>query len=272
MSFFAVDPIKCTKCGICIKTCPAGIIMFGEGGLPEMPDSQVGACIKCGHCVLYCPSSANGLSFIKDKLAKSSDFKFPPQDEALDLIKTRRSVRQFKTDPVPHDVMMKILDTAKMAPSACNDQPVRWIICEHAEKTKEVRRLMFDWLKGEIFKTPTSPLAIAGASMMAKAREGSDVTLRGAPQLAIAVVPKTYAWPEDGAIALTYFELAAYALGVGTCWAGFLTMAVRSFRELREYLGIKEDEHICGAHMVGWPAMKPTRQLPPRNEQNITWF
>ena len=78
------------------------------------------------------------------------------------------------------------------------------------------------------------------------------------------VLPKDYEWQEDGAIALTYFELAAQACGVGACWGGFLTMAVRNFPELREFLGIKEDERVCGAQMFGWPAAKPVRLFPHR--------
>ena len=51
---------------------------------------------------------------------------------------------------------------------------------------------------------------------------------------------------------------------VGVCWGGFLTIAVRKFPELREFLGIKEDERVCGAQMFGWPAVRPARQFPPR--------
>ena len=66
--------------------------------------------------------------------------------------------------------------------------------------------------------------------MIAKAKEGDDRLLRGAPHVAIAVTPAEYGWPEDGAIALTYLELAAHAMGIGCCWGGYLTTAIRSFK------------------------------------------
>jgi hypothetical protein len=46
----------------------------------------------------------------------------------------------------------------------------------------------------------------------------------------------------------------------------------QEFKGLREYLGIGEDEHVCGAQMIGYPAIKPTRQFPPRREPDIEWI
>lgn len=61
---------------------------------------------------------------------------------------------------------------------------------------------------------------------------------RGAPQLVVAVVPKSHSLPEDGAIALTYLELAAHAHEVACCWAGFFTMAARNNAALQTELGV----------------------------------
>lgn len=271
MPSLIVDPSKCTKCGICTKICPVGIIQVGETGLPEMNVKMARYCIECGHCAMFCPQCANSLSFLKNEdLVKVTEIQMPSKEEALNLLKTRRSTRHFKTEPVPDAVIMEIFETAKMAPTACNDQPVRWIVSNTPEKTKEIVNLILCWLRSEIFKNPTGPLSIVGANMIAKAREGEDMLLRGAPQSVIAVVPKEHKWPEDGTIALTYFELAAHSLGVGTCWGGFLTMAVRNFEGLRQYLGIKDEEHICGAQMLGYPVLKPVRQFPSRKKMDIT--
>lgn len=271
MHEFKVDSSKCTKCGICVKACPVSIIEFGESSYPEMNPKSSPYCVECGHCVLFCPTCANSISFLKgDSLVKVSDLALPSEEAALNLLKTRRSIRRFKQEALPDDVIGEIFDTVKMAPTACNDQPVRWIVSADPEKTKEITNLILCWMRGEIFKDPMSPLSLVGASMIAKAKEGEDGLLRGAPHAALAVVPKSHRWPEDGAIALTYLELAAHSLGVGACWGGFLTMAVRASEDLRKYLGISEKEHICGAQMFGWPVFKPVRQFPQRREINIT--
>ncbi len=268
-----VDPLKCTKCGTCINICPVGIVKFGDSGLPEIDIRTSARCIKCGHCVIFCPESANSLSFLnKEEMVSVSDLAMPSSTEALNFIKTRRSIRQFKSEPLMQDVFDKIFDAVKNAPTASNSQPVRWIVSSEPEKTKEITNLILCWMREEIFKDPMSQTAIIGAAMIAKAKEGEDALLRGAPHAVIAVVHKDYMWPEDASIALTYLELAAHALGVGACWGGFLTAAVRNFKGLREYLGIGEDEHVCGAQMIGYPLIKPVRQFPPRKKQNITWI
>ncbi len=104
--------------------------------------------------------------------------------------------------------------------------------------------------------------------MIAKAKAGEDALLRDAPHVVVAVVPKDHMWPEDASIALTYFELAAHALGVGACWGGFLTAAIRNFEGLRDYLGIGCDEHVCGAQMFGYPLLR----LPDNIRQENRWI
>ncbi len=273
MPAMIVDPSKCTKCGVCLKACPSGIVSFGDTGLPEMDVRLASNCIECGHCALFCPASANSLSFLSaEKMVPANTLEMPSERAALNLIKTRRSIRRFKDESVPKDVIAEIFEAVRMAPTASNSQPVRWIVAHDSSLTKEIVNLILCWMREEIFKNPTSPVALLGAHMIAKAREGEDGLLRGAPHAAIAVVPKSYRWPEDGSIALTYFELAAHGMGVGACWGGFLTMAVRKFAPLREFLGIGEDEHICGAQMFGYPALEPVRQFPTRKAPDITWL
>ena len=273
MPSMTVDPSKCTKCGTCVKVCPAGIVKVGDTGLPEMDVRLAGRCIECGHCALFCPESANCLSFLKnDEMVASADLGMPSASEALNFLKTRRSIRRFKSEPLPQDVFDRIFEAVKNAPTASNRQPVRWIVSSDPEKTVKITNLILCWMREEIFKDPTSQIAIIGAAMIAKAKAGEYGLLRGAPHAVIAVVPKDHMWPEDASIALTYLELAAHAMVVGACWGGFLTAAVRNFKGLREYLGIGEDEHVCGAQMIGYPLIKPVRQFPPRKKQNIEWI
>ena len=273
MRSMTVDPAKCTRCGICVKVCPAGIVKFGESGLPEMDVRASANCIECGHCALFCPENANFLSFLKnEEMRAASVLKMPSAEEAINFIKTRRSIRSFKITPISPEVFDQIFDTVKFAPTASNRQPVRWIVSADPEKTKEITNLILCWMREEIFKDPTSRISFIGASMIAKAKAGEDALLRGAPHVAVAVVSKDHMWPEDASIALTYLELAAHAHGVGACWGGFLTAAIRNFEGLRECLGISSAEHVCGAQMLGYPQLSPKRQFPTRKPLNISWI
>lgn len=273
MPSMIVDPVKCTRCGICIKACPAGIVKFGEAGLPEMDPKASAHCIECGHCALFCPESANCLSFMgNEEMLAVSGLKMPSAEEAINFIKTRRSIRSFRKEPLSQEVFDQIFDAVKLAPTASNQQPVRWVVSVEPEKTKEITNLILCWMREEIFKDPTSRISLIGAAMIAKAKAGEDGLLRGAPHVVVALVPKGYMWSEDGSIALTYLELAAHALEVGACWGGFLTAAIRKFGGLREYLGISSEEHVCGAQMLGYPLIRPVRQFPPRKPLNISWI
>ena len=273
MPSMIVDPSKCIRCGICVEVCPVGIIQFGEAGLPEMDIRASARCIECGHCALFCPESADCLSFLKNEDMKAvSSLKMPSAEEAVNFIKTRRSIRRFKNEELSQEILNEIFESVGIAPTASNMQPVRWVISADPKKTKEITNLILCWMREEIFKNPMSRISLVGASMIAKAKAGEDGLLRGAPHVAVAVVPKEHGWPEDGSIALTYLELIAHAHGVGACWGGFLTAAIRNFKGLRDYLGISDDEHVCGAQMLGYPFIKPTRQFPTRKKQNISWI
>lgn len=273
MSFFSVDDLKCTRCGTCAGLCPVEIISFGEDGLPQVNQARAAACIKCGQCVIFCPTRADSLAFQNpDELVHVSELPLPETDQALNLLKTRRSVRRFKPEAVTEKDFMTIFDTVRMAPTASNSQRVRWIVSQYPGKTKQILGHAHNWVREVIFNEPTSRWGILGARILAKAQDGTDIILRGAPNVIIAVTPKEHGWSEDGVIALTYVELAAHAMGLGCCWGGIFTMAVRGYPPLREFLGIREDETICGAQMIGYPAVVPTRLFPPRKIPSISWL
>ena len=273
MSLFTVNEELCIKCSLCAQVCPSWLISFDEKGFPEILPPNEARCIECGHCVLYCPTEANTLSFInQNKLLKARELSLPAKQEAINFIKSRRSIRRFKKEIISKELFAEIFEVVNQAPTASNKQPVRWIISDDPQKTEEVANMVLAWMCTFLENQSQSPLAFIAKNMKAKADEGIDGILRGAPHIAIAVVKSDYKWPEDGTIALTYLELATQAFGVGACWGGFLTAAIRNNINLRKFLSISEDEHVCGAQLLGFPKNLPTRQFAPRKEMNINWL
>ena len=65
-----VDPSKCTKCGTCVKVCPAGIVKVGDTGLPEMDVRLAGRCIECGHCEDVCPQKIEIIQWMNEASEK----------------------------------------------------------------------------------------------------------------------------------------------------------------------------------------------------------
>lgn len=73
----------------------------------------------------------------------------------------------------------------------------------------------------------------------------------------------------DGAIALTFAELAAVSYGLGTCWAGFVMMAARS-EAAAAALRLPAGHKLLGAMMIGYPKVNYHR-IPLRAEPQLTW-
>jgi nitroreductase len=100
---------------------------------------------------------------------------------------------------------------------------------------------------------------------------GFDAVLRDAPVLVVASAPEATAnGMVDVTLALSYFELAATTLGLGTCWAGLLEGALRSSSAAVEALGLPEGHPYHYPMMVGYPR-KTYYRLPQRRTPKITW-
>ena len=71
-------------------------------------------------------------------------------------------------------------------------------------------------------------------------------------------------------IALTYLELAATSMGLGTCWAGYFNVTATSFPPMQEALALPPGHQAFGSMMVGYPKFSYHR-LPLRNPPAISW-
>lgn len=192
-------------------------------------------------------------------------------DQAEQFLRSRRSIRTFKDKPVPHDVLERIMETTRWAPTASHKQPVCWVMVEDPAKVHAMAELVVDWMT-EIRRTkPDLARRFNVAGLIAGWRKGNDLILRGAPHLAVAWTGADATWPEvDSAVALSYLELAAHANGVGCCWAGYFTYAANSYGPLRELLGLPDEAKVCGGQMMGYASFR-YRRLPWRRPLAIQW-
>ncbi|MBP1726936.1 MAG: nitroreductase [Deltaproteobacteria bacterium] len=262
MSLIEVEQEKCKRDGICATICPLELILQEGEGFPEPTGDADELCISCGHCVAVCPTGALSLSGlpVRDCLPMQDDLRVSA--EAVEqFLKVRRSVRVFKEEPVAREVLERVIDSTRWAPSAINIQPVRWLVIERPVDVRTLAGLIAEWMRKETL----APRYIAAWD------RGKDVVLRGAPHLVAACGPTENFWgPVDCAIAVTYLELAAQAHGLGTCWSGLLTRAATSYAPIAEFLGLKEDQRINGALMIGYPKYR-YRRIPMRNRAMVTW-
>ena len=266
MTTILVDQDLCTRCGICSNVCTMGLIdPADENTLPKVQKEKAGMCIGCGHCEAYCPSQALLLNDRPDEkvLLPAGAGTLAPDDMGY-YLKKRRSVRHFTKDPVPKEKILEVLDIARYAASAGNGQPVEWIVVHDPEKVKKIAGLTVEWMKTLL--NTDHPMSGYIPMLISAWESGRDVICRGAPHLALC--HHTGRQPDaqtDAIIALTHFDIAAPAFGIGTCWAGFVAMAAMSYEPLQKELGIPAGRKSAYAMMFGNPQYQRSTGSPAGN-------
>lgn len=262
-SHIQVDPARCDKDGLCIAECPVRLISFGPDGLPVGTPAAADYCILCGHCIAVCPKAALTLAGVSpEELPELQEALNIAPESAEQFLRSRRSVRHFRQKPVERGLLLRCIGTARYAPSGMNAQPVHWLLVEGAERLRSLALLMGEALRPLPYFQP----------FLGAWDKGQDVILRGAPNLVLAhAEAKGFDHTVNCTLALAYFELAAHAHGLGTCWAGLVTQAVRHSPEISAALGIPEGHKVLGALMAGYPKYGFQR-LPPRKAAPVRWL
>jgi nitroreductase len=182
----------------------------------------------------------------------------------------RRSIRHFTKQSVSKDVIRQILEVARYAPSGGNSQSVKWLVIHDRSEVKRIASLTVDWMR-TIQGTP-HPLANYVPGIIKAWDMGMDPICCNAPHLLFAHLPHNDFYDDrtDAIIALSYLDIAAPAFGVGTCWAGFIRMAVDSYQPLKDALALPDKRKVGYAMFFGYPAY-PVAAIPRRNALDIVW-
>ncbi|MFO7638534.1 MAG: nitroreductase family protein [bacterium] len=164
----------------------------------------------------------------------------------LELCRARRSVRRFSDRPVEREKLEYCLEAARLAPSAENGQPWRFVVFDDPAAKERLADAVF----GGIY-LPSRKLAAAPVLVALLLRERAVVRLGGAVQR----VPLQFV---DVAIAGEHFVLAAAEQGLGTCWVGWYDV-----RALARHLKLKRGWRPVCLLATGYPA-GDCRPGPPR--------
>ena len=157
----------------------------------------------------------------------------------LDLAEKRRSVRAYKPDEVPEELLQTVLEAGRLAPSACNKQPWRFIVV----RSETGRRALGAAYAREWFWK--APLVVAVCILPKEAWTRSHDG-------------KNYAMA-DGALAMDHLQLAAAELGLGTCWIAAFDPAAA-----REILGLPDGVEIVGMTPLGFPDVEANPRVRSR--------
>lgn len=267
-----IDAEACKRDGLCASVCPLGLLDARPGEVPEPVNEKANRCIACGHCASICPVGAlelaamplAGFEPVRRELKISAE-------QAGQFMKSRRSVRRFKAEPVPDEVLARVVDATRWAPSGHNAHPVRFSVIRSRTGVSRVADAIAAWMAAEAEADTDLARALHLGGAARAYAGGYDLITRGAPHLVTAWTPPRGITPrEDAVIAGAHADLAAHALGLGACWCGYAMLAAAHSPEVLEALGVPAKNMAWASLMVGRPAVRYAR-IPDRKPADITW-
>ena len=173
--------------------------------------------------------------------------------DVFSCIATRHSTRKFKEEPVPQEVLDKVIEAGRQAPSGKHKNQSRFIVIRKKEVLQELIALVQqEFAKMEV--TPENDDNFGGAIRAAK--KGGYVFMYNAPVLIVVANKRDYGNKyADVSCAIQKMMLAANALDLGSCWINQLRW-LQDNPVLRAYLqklGMAEDEEVCASLSIGYP-------------------
>lgn len=185
----------------------------------------------------------------------------------IEAIKKRRSVRSYESKPIAKDIIKVVIDAGNEAPSAMNSQPWRFVVI----KDKKIK----EKLLGAALPNAKKILEMAKdvdperyEMIMKRYGELKDPIYYSAPAIVFVIGSGRYA-DYSCPLACENMMLAAYSLGLGSCWVGFGAMVAED-AEVKGILDLQENEKIFGPILLGYPKEYPER--PPKREPRVKWL
>lgn len=271
---FAIDAEQCVGCGACAADCPHHVLAMREGR-PVLTDEAL--CLRCQHCLAVCPTGALSLLGHRPDASQTC----APHDrnpDALErLIAGRRSIRRYKDQDVDPALLRRALDTAWHAPTGGNSRQLRITVIDNRRTMDAFRTEVYDRLTRMVEENTLPECRLRSFFLAAPAhwKAGEDTIFRTAPHAVFVSAPAGSLTPEqDPIIWLSYFELAAHSLGIGTVWCGILHYALLDvFPDLPGRLGIPASDRPGYAMLFGYPAVRYARTVDhgQANVQSVVW-
>ena len=257
MKTITIDKEKCIRCGLCISDCLSSCIEFDEDNFPKMTAEE--RCISCQHCLAICPTGALSFNEKHPENSQAVDY-----NNILGLIKSRRSVRQYKDEEISEETFGKLKEMLPFIPTGCNSHSLHFSIVEKKSAMDTIRNRVNELLIKTMSYKALAPIVNKFSKYKDAFINGEDVIFRGAPHMVVVSSPITAPCATvDPIIALSYFELYAQHLGLGTCWCGFAQVCLKIFPEICEMLEIPSGYKPVYVMLLGVPAVKYQRTIQP---------
>jgi nitroreductase len=196
--------------------------------------------------------------------------------ELQEVVRTAGSCRFFLPDPVPDEVLAKLLDAARFAPQGGNRQPVRWIVVRDPSAKKQLRDWYLEPWKKYMRATETGEVRVEGETARRMVQNSdhmaqhlhevpvlllpcavlADITSTDSKLDRVGVVGGASIYP-----AVQNLLLSARELGLG---AALTTLLCAYEPQVKDLLGIPDGVAVAGVIALGWPARPLHKKLTRR--------
>ncbi|WP_179293732.1 nitroreductase family protein [Candidatus Methanoperedens nitratireducens] len=179
--------------------------------------------------------------------------------------KTRRSVRDYLNKPVPEEIINKIIDAGRYAPSGFNLQPWRFVVVENPA----ILERLSDYAKPVLMKNLSGRTDAFAISHLERLEDRNYNIFYNAPVLILVIGRKSNPRSDyDCTLCAGNIIHAAHSLGIGSCWVGGGTVIQQS-EELTALLQIPVNYKIVAPIILGYPRSAPP--TPKKREPVISW-
>ncbi len=256
---FNVNSEKCTRCGLCVRDCPAQIITQEGRAVPGIAPDQEPLCYQCQHCLAICPTAA--LSILgrnpADSLPLTAGTR-PTLDQVDRFVRGRRSIRQYRDENVDHALVTRLLATLANVPTGVNRRELTFNVIDDKAVMQGIRTKLYRALADA---SPERIPAYLNNSASSYYGRGIDRVFRGAPHALIVSAPPDAPCPsQDVVVALAYFEFLAQSAGLGTVWWGMLRTILEALPEQKALVNLPPN-HVYYAMLFGVPAIHFSRTV-----------
>jgi nitroreductase/NAD-dependent dihydropyrimidine dehydrogenase PreA subunit len=292
MPQISINADVCRKDGLCTMACVRGIFRQEEKStIPEIV--RLEKCIRCGQCLAICPHGAISHSdYPEGTVNPIKTESVPSYDQVMELVRSRRSQRLFKEATVEKDVIEKVLEAARFAPSGHNEQSTEFVVIQDKKMIHEIAtltagylgkmagnfqnpigRMMMRFFLGRRSAAYVAELAPEMAGLVSLFHEGTDWILHDAPALILFCADSAggYFMGVNANLALHNASLAAETLGLGCFYAGFVVIACGRDKSIPRLISLPDTHKVYGALAVGYPRLK-FKKWPERNPAKVTWL
>lgn len=251
----SIDTNKCIGCGMCVKVCVAYNIAISNKKAETVSDD----CLMCGQCTAICPKKAISISgYTTGQIDKSRDIRLKPE-EILEVIRFRRTIRQFKQKEIPKEVIEQILEAGRLTHTAKNIQDVSFVVLnKEKNRVEQMAVSLFRKLK---------PLADLFSPMARNRKIDEHFFFFHAP-IAIVILAKN---KTNGILAAQNMEFAAEAHGLGVLYSGYFTMAANASHKIRNAIKVPKGKSAAMTLVFGYPDIKFLRSVQ-RKELDVNYM